>query len=125
MTAYNSTIEAELPGWDDKPLKVRMKRPSLLSMAACGQIPNELMAAAQKLFSEGYDAAMPIDQLGRMLLCIAREALAEPTLDELEQQGCCLTDMQLAAIYNFTQSGVRALLPFRTGDNAAQSAGDD
>jgi len=126
MDKYNSTSRVQLPGWEDEhPFNAVLRRPSLLTMAAEGSIPNELIGAAQKLFSEGYDTALPLDQLGRLLRRIAAEALVEPTLEQLEAEGCRLTDMQLAAIYNFTQAGVRALEPFRTGRTAAQSAWND
>ena len=114
----------ELPGWvEGEPFIAKLRRPSILSMAADGTIPNELLSAAQKLFCEGYDAALPLDQLGRLLRSVAAAALAEPTLGELESQGVTLTDMQLAAIYSFTQSGVRALEPFRDRAGADNSAG--
>lgn len=126
MNRYNAVTRAELPGWqDDQPFEAVLRRPSLLTMAAEGSIPNELIGAAQKLFCEGFDTALPLDQLGRLLRRIAAEALVEPTLEQLEDEGCRLTDMQLAAIYNFAQAGVRALEPFRTGGSAAQPAGDD
>lgn len=125
MDRYNLTSRVQLPGWeDDKPFEAVLRRPSLLTMAAEGSIPNELIGAAQRLFGEGYDASMPLDQLGRLLRRIAAEALVEPTLEELESGGARLTDMQLAAIYNFSQAGVRALEPFRLGEHAAKSAGD-
>lgn len=116
MDKYNSLSRVQLPGWDEEhPFEVVLRRPSLLTMAAEGSIPNELIGAAQKLFSEGYDTALPLDQLGRLLRRIAAEAMVEPTLEQLEAEGCRLTDMQLAAIYNFSQAGVRALEPFRQG----------
>lgn len=116
MDKYNSTSRVQLPGWeDDHPFEVVLRRPSLLTMAAEGSIPNELIGAAQKLFCEGYDAALPLDQLGRLLRRIAAEAMVEPTLEQLEAEGGRLTDLQLAAIYNFSQAGVRALEPFRQG----------
>ncbi len=110
----NSIQQVQLPGWgEDDVFEAKLRRPSLLVMAAGGMIPNELMTAAQKLFGDGFDAAMPLDQLGRLLICIAQEALVEPTMEELCKEGVQLTDMQLAAIYSFAQSGVRALEPFR------------
>ena len=122
----NANIRAvqrvELPGWtDDEPFEAVLRRPSVLAMAADGIIPNELMGAAQKLFGEGFDASVPLDQLGRLLRAVAKEALVEPTLEQLEEQGAYLTDIQLAAVYSFAQSGVRALEPFRQrpgSDNA-------
>ena len=116
----------ELPGWEEGvPFKAELRRPSLLSMAADGIIPNELLGAAQKLFNEGFDSKMPLDQLGRLLRSVAREALVSPTMEELESQGCSLTDVQLAAIYSFAQAGVRALEPFREQSRADNPAGHE
>lgn len=115
----------QLPGWsENEPFEAALRRPSLLTMAANGVIPNELLGAAQKLFGEGFDASMPLDQLGRLLRAVAMEALVEPTFAELEQQNIQLTDIQLAAIYSFAQSGVRALEPFRQQSGSDNSDGD-
>lgn len=122
---YDCVTEVELPGWtDDRPLRAKLRRPSLLTMAATGELPNELLTAAQKLFNEGYSSALPIDKLGAVLRNVASAALVEPTLAELERAGCWLTDAQLAAIYSFSQSGARALLPFRPDSAADKPVGD-
>ena len=121
----NSEFNIELPGWDDDvPFKARLKRPSLLSMAANGTIPNELLGAAQRLFNEGFSEHLSIADLGKLFISIAKEALVSPTFFELDQMGITLTDAQLSAIYSFAHSGVRALLPFRTGRNADEPSGD-
>ena len=126
INGCKATSRVQLPGWeDDQPFEAVLRRPSLLTMAAEGSIPNELIGAAQKLFCEGYDSTMPLDQLGRLLNRIAAEALVEPTLEQLEAENCRLTDLQLAAIYNYSQAGVRALEPFRQGGATAQPAGND
>lgn len=118
--------QVELPGWEEGvPFRAELRRPSLLSMAAQGSIPNELLSAAQKLFGDGFDAQMPLDQLGRLLRSVAKEALVNPTFEELEEQGCFLTDVQLAAIYSFAQAGVRALEPFRERNNDYNPAGHE
>lgn len=122
---WDPVTEVELPGWtDDAPLRATLRRPSLLSMAAKGELPNELLSAAQKLFSEGFSPSLPLDKLGGVLRTVAEAALVEPTLAELERGGCELTDTQLAAIYNFAQGGARALLPFRTDSPAAEPSCD-
>lgn len=117
--------EVSLPGWISEGEFVAMlKRPSLLSLAASGVIPNELLACAKRLFNEGISEQMPIDELGRVLNIIAENALVSPSMSELEEKGVSLTDMQLAAIYNFAMTGVRRLACFpqlsqnieRTGD---------
>lgn len=126
---YQTAFPVELPGWggdNDKNdvFRAVLRRPSLLAMAAAGNIPNELMTAAQQLFCEGYGENLPLDQLGRLLLAVAKEALVKPTFEELDRDGCRLTDVQLAAIYSFAQAGVRALLPFRHGGDSAFASGN-
>ncbi len=124
--AYTAVSRQELPGWEDnKPFAAKLRRVSLLTMAAAGAIPNELLSAAQRLFGEGFSDSIPLDKLGTLLRAIAAEALVEPTMQQLEDSGLELTDVQLAAIYNYTQLGARALLPFRADANAARSAGDE
>ena len=126
MASITSNFTVELPGWDEgETFSATLRRPSLLTMAATGSIPNELLGTAQRLFCEGYSESMPIAELGKLLLAVAREALVEPTFDSLNESGVGLTDMQLSAIYSFAQSGVRALEPFRRGGDAAVAAGDE
>lgn len=118
--------EVDLPGWeDDKPFHVRLRRPSLLALAASGEIPNELLGAARELFSAGDSASLPLDKLGRLLLTVASAALVSPTLGELEAQGVTLTDEQLAAVYSYSQGGVRALAPFRAKQQNGEPAGNE
>lgn len=107
------TQEVTLPGWDAEPFVAELRRPSLLKMAATGRIPNELMSAAQKLFNEGYDHKSALDTTGTLLMQIAEAALVSPSMAELNAAGIELTDLQLVSIYNFAQTGVRALEPFR------------
>lgn len=94
-------------------VNVKLRRPSILALAAHGMIPNELLACARELWSEGGKAQIPLDELGRLLLIFAEHSLVSPTYEELEEKGIILTDEQLSAIYAFAQGGVRALLPFR------------
>lgn len=121
-----SNFNVDLPGWDEgEVFSATLRRPSLLTMAATGSIPNELLGTAQRLFCEGYHETMPIAELGKLLLAVAKEALVEPTFDSLNEADIGLTDIQLSAIYSFAQSGVRALEPFRHGGDAAVPAGDE
>lgn len=110
-----SARKIALPGWDEHPFVCRARRPSLLQMAAAGHIPNPLLPAAQALFEEDDGALekLPLDQQGRVLVEIARAALAEPTLEQLEQAGVQLTDEQLLALYVYAMGGAAALEPFR------------
>lgn len=116
---YSGGQTVLLPGWEENSeFEAVLRRPSILALAAGGVIPNELLACAKKLFDEGVGGEIPLDELGRILNIIAENALVSPTLAELEESGVALTDIQLAAIYNFAMTGVRRLECFReVGEN--------
>ena len=44
---------------------------------------------------------------------ICQESLIEPSYAEIQEAGLELTDDQMMAIFNYTQTGVRALKNFR------------
>jgi len=99
----------ELPGFDDDtPFNARLKRPSLLTLCKVGTIPNNLLSAAQKIF-EG-DKKGNVKDYGEVLHIVASVAIVEPDYEQIKD---LLTDEQLTAIFNYTQFGVAALLPFR------------
>ncbi len=95
----------------------KLKRPSLLSMASSGKIPNALLGEANKLFMTGVtDEDMDEDMLKNMhdlFVLMAKESMAEPTYEELKMAGIELTDEQLLFVYNFSQHGITSLFPFR------------
>lgn len=111
----------ELPGFvEDVPFVARLKRPSMLAMTKTGKIPNELLVEANKLFVNGVSAkSINVSDSGMMsnmfniLQVICEEAFVEPTYKELEENGITLTDEQQMAVFSYTQSGVKALAPFR------------
>ena len=118
-------FDVKLPDWSGEgTVSVRLRRPSLLTMAAQGDIPNELLGAAQRLFDGEPPTALPVAEMGRMMVAVAKAALVEPTYEQLCADGGSLTDIQLAAVYGFSQAGVRALLPFRDDPAGAEPAGD-
>ena len=99
------------PFTDGVKFEARLKRPSLMMLCKVGEIPNHLVATAQKVF-EGEKHG-DIVKYGELLHCIAKAALVEPTYDEVKDY---LTDEQLTDIYNYTQrgrAGMEALNPFR------------
>lgn len=113
LKKYVDGVEVELPGWEaGVPFIAKLRRPSMISLAAEGQIPNSLMGAAATLFGDG-GAKMNFQERASLFLMMARASLASPTLDELEDAGITLTDSQLAYIYNYSQTGVDALRRFR------------
>lgn len=106
--------EVDLPGFGDgRPWRVKLRRLSLLGMARAGRIPNPLMGAVAELYQTGTMKTAALDKAAEVMLFIAGEALAEPTLKQLEDSGAMLTDEQLLAIYLYAQRGVAALKPFR------------
>ncbi|MDD6395130.1 MAG: hypothetical protein PUB37_02970 [Firmicutes bacterium] len=111
---YSEGQRVMLPGWEaDTEFEAVLRRPSMLALAAAGVIPNELLSCARRLFDEGISGELPMDELGRVLGIVAENSLVSPTLAELEESGVGLTDLQLAAIYNFAMTGVRSLQCFR------------
>jgi len=118
--------EYALPGWEPgEEFSCRLRRPGLVSMAeAAGFVPNPLLAAiAELFFPAGPEARLPPDQQARALREIARYALAEPTLEALEETGLTLTDEQYLAIYAFALKGAEGLARFR-GALRGQPGGD-
>lgn len=103
---------------EGEPFIARVRRPSMLSLAKSGQIPNELLAQAASLFTGGNKAMEEVDSntLANMYeICeiVCKAALISPTYDEILQAGLTLNDEQIMAIFNYTQVGVQALKNFR------------
>lgn len=101
----------ELPHFPNgKTFVARLKTPSILTLCATGQIPNELLAEATDIY-EGKDMQEGhIEQYGKVLNAVAKAVLVEPTFEEVKDY---LSSVQLIAIYNYSQAGVSALKPFR------------
>lgn len=103
---------------EGQPFVARVRRPSMLVLAKSGKIPNTLLATANELFAKG-GAGMDTDDpkmLGNFYdTCrvICEAALIQPTMAEIESAGITLSDDQLMAIFNYTQTGVKALQSFR------------
>ena len=105
-----------LPGWGPEgDFVCRLRRPGLVAMAeAAGFVPNPLLPVIEELFFPvGKQVKLPPEQQARALSEIARYALVEPTLDELNAVGLSLTDEQYLAIYAFALKGAEGLARFR------------
>lgn len=111
----------ELPNFsNDVPFVARLKRPSMLGMIKTGRIPNDLLDEANGLFTNGAVKTInnSIDRevmvkMFELFEVICKEALVEPSYKDLKDAGISLTDEQQIAIFSYTQSGVKALEPFR------------
>lgn len=108
----------ELPPFaEGQPFVARMRRPSLLSLAKSGRIPNTLLTSANKLFyGRGQNEKLDSDALEKTLgviECLAEAAFIEPKYSQLKEAGIELTDEQYMFVFNYTQSGIRSLQSFR------------
>lgn len=108
---------------------VRMKRPSMMALVKAGQIPNALLETANTLFLDGKKLSPKKEELLPEMLAvfdiIVEAALVEPTYSQIREVGIELTDDQLMAIFNYTQSGVKALERFHAESAVDVSSGDE
>lgn len=103
-------------------ISVKLRTPSLYALLAENAVPNPLLSAVNRLFVSGPqpgDVERPDAEFARALMAIAREALAEPTMDELGKNGVQLTDRQLLEIAVYATRGPAALAAFRGGISSA------
>ena len=116
---YAKGTVVRLPDFaEGQPFVARLRRPSMLVLAKQGKIPNSLLSAAGELFSKGGEA-MDADNENMLsevydickIICSA--SLLQPTMVEIESAGIELSDEQIMAIFNYSQSGVKALESFR------------
>ena len=118
LQKYAEGQVVELPPFaEGQPFVARICRPSMPVLAKSGKIPNELLNTANNLFVNGKpDIHRDLDALSSVfdLLDVFCEAcFLEPTYQELKDIGLQLTDEQLMFVFNYAQTGVRALEPFR------------
>ena len=109
LKAKNGEV-IDLPGFDENtPFNARVKRPSLMELCAKEIIPNTLLAEAQQLF-EGDLQKGNLLKYNEIMRKVCEVALIEPKYSDVVD---ILTDEQIVTIFDYTQKGVVALLPFR------------
>lgn len=119
LQSYASGTVVRFPDFaEGQPFVARVRRPSMLVLAKQGKIPNALLTAAGELFTKGGSGLDADNQnmLGDIYdICkiICEASLVQPTMADIESAGIELSDEQLMAIFNYTQTGVRALESFR------------
>lgn len=119
LQSYAAGTVVRFPDFGDgQPFVARVRRPSMLVLAKQGKIPNSLLTAAGELFSKGGSGldADNENMLGDMygiMDVIATAALIQPSMEEIKSVGLELSDDQMMAIFNYTQTGIRALESFR------------
>jgi hypothetical protein len=112
--------EIDIPGFfdGDEPIKIKVKKPSMMAMMAQGKIPNTLMDAATQLTGQNKNKNIKpedinnndLTEIGKLmeLYCIA--CMVEPPYEDIKD---IITDEQIAAIFNFATQGVENIKPFR------------
>lgn len=119
LHAYGQGQVVRFPDFaEGQPFVARVRRPSMLVLAKQGKIPNQLLHTAGELFAKG-GAGMDTDDKNMLsnfydtceIICEA--ALMQPTLADIKNAGMTLSDDQLMAIFNYTQTGIKALQTFR------------
>ena len=97
--------------------------------AICPDCRREVLDPADRRYRYAY--AVPTDLEARALHEIARYALVEPTMEQLNEAGLTLTDEQYLAIYAFALKGAEGLArfcesvcgqPFGDGDGVSCAA---
>lgn len=116
---YAAGMVVRLPDFaEGQPFVARIRRPSMLVLAKTGRIPNSLLVAAGELFANGGGGLNSTDEkmlsdMYDIMHIICESALIEPSLNDIENAGLTLSDDQMMAIFNYSQTGINALESFR------------
>ena len=119
LQSYAAGTVVRFPDFGDgQPFVARVRRPSMLVLAKQGKIPNSLLTAAGELFSKGgggldADNENMLSDMYNIMDIIATAALIQPSMEEIKSVGLELSDDQMMAIFNYTQTGIKALESFR------------
>lgn len=119
LQSYAAGTVVRFPDFGDgQPFVARVRRPSMLVLAKHGKIPNSLLTAAGELFTKGgggldSDNENMLGDMYNIMDIIATATLIQPTMEEIKSIGMELSDDQLMAIFNYSQTGVKALESFR------------
>lgn len=124
LTELAQGTEIELPGFAaEETISVRLRRPSLMLLAAEGKIPNTLLASVEDLFEKGDKNTVSFKERAEIFRIVAMASLVSPSWEELQNSGVNLTDLQLLYIYNFSQTGVDTLRRFREKQRTEKLSG--
>lgn len=120
LQSYSKGTVVRFPDFaEGQPFVARVKRPSMLMLANMGKIPNALLNSATQLFTKGGSGmdtknGKTLSDIYDICEIIAKASLVQPTYDEIINSGMTLSDDQVMAIFNYTQTGVKALENFRS-----------
>lgn len=120
LQTYAMGQVVELPPFaEGMPFVARITRPSMIQMIRDGKFSNNLLVSANELFinsgavEEAVSNNEKMNEFYDVLFEIVKEALAQPTYDEVKKAGLILTDQQIMFIFNYVQHGVDSLTSFR------------
>ena len=119
LQTYSKGTLVRFPDFaEGQPFVARVRRPSMLVLAKQGKIPNSLLNSANELFNKGgggmdADNENMLSDIYNICEIICESALKEPTYQQIKDAGLELSDDQLMAIFNYTQTGIKALESFR------------
>lgn len=119
-----ATQVIDIHGWEPgETIPVKVRRVSMTSLIASGQIPNTLLRhtySDAKEFSEQARADTDTAaQAMAMVDAVAKAVLLEPKWGEV---GEFLTDEQKMDLFNYAQGGLAALESFRSGQGPRSEA---
>lgn len=97
----------------DKLIRVRVKRLSILGLCQSGEIPNQLLGVARKLFYQDKIEQIDLKEYGKVIDIICKNTLVEPSIEQLKEIELELTDEQKFELWAYSQQGVEGLKSFR------------
>ncbi|MEY7998604.1 hypothetical protein AB8U03_00060 [Clostridium sp. Mt-5] len=109
---YTEVIELR-PFAGEKSIHVRVKRLSILGLCQEGEIPNQLLGVARKLFYQEDIQKVDLKEYGNIIDIICKNTLIEPSIEQLKEAGLKLTDEQKLELWAYSQLGVEGLKSFR------------
>lgn len=117
LNKYKNGEIVQLPDFaEGQPFYARLKRPSLLVLAKRGKIPNTLLQTATEMFTGRNNNKINTETLKNMfdvIDVICEASFIEPSYQQLKDNDIDLTDDQMTFIFNYAQSGTKALESFR------------
>ena len=102
---------------------VEVRRPSLLTLATSGNIPNELIGDVNDLFfGKKEEKDIEMAKLKEIYDGIVKATLVSPTFEELKENDIQLTEVQVGELYKYVVGGVKELKYFREIQNSTKTA---
>ena len=102
---------------------VEVRRPSLLTSATSGNIPNELIGDVNDLFfGKKEEKDIEMSKLKEIYDGIVKATLVSPSFEELVENDIQLTEVQIGELYKYVVGGVKELKYFREIQNSTKTA---